>query len=319
MVVIVIVSTLIALLSVLFTQNNTLPAFVAEPLPESEESPLEVMPTMVVTDEQMGITIEVPEDWRQVVIRGDKSFLHENGTMIQLQYRDYSPHINMMNGESIRWDVEINRGIFHDYVQINNTSAIYSYTLNEIEHIHYLTWDRMTIVGVKIEVHREFYDLYFGTFMHILDNFHWEKQNPIPENFIMLYNEFGSFEFGVPANWGTAITEEGVFLASSPDTGVVMYVNVFQNDTNFEGVSQIEYSNVIGHGRSSFILREFFNDGRSIYADAMYTANNRNFMFLQHMISNGAYHYTFTLEAPTEYAEEARYVFSTAVSLFRFG
>lgn len=318
-VIIVIVSTLIALISVFFSQSSSLPGFVAEPLEEKAEDPLDVRPTAAHVVGELGIVMEYPADWRQVTIRGDTSFLHENGSMIQLQIRDYYPQINTLTGNEIMWDVESAGGRFHDFVHMGNSSAVYSFHLDGVEHIHYLTWDRMAIIGLKIEVHEDFYDYYFGTFMHILDNFTWDKPQPIPEDYIMLYNEFGNFEFGVPASWGTAMTEDGVFLAVSPDTGVIMYVSVFQDPTSFDGVSQIEYSNLISHGRANFILREFFNDGRTIYAEAVYVANGRNFIFLQQLASNGAFHYSFTLETPADFTEEAKHAFSTAVSLFRFG
>jgi len=315
----VVVSTLIALIWVFVSQSNTLPAFIASPLEYEDPEPLNVHSLVPYIDEHFGIVMQVPEGWRQAMIRGNTSFVHENGTVIQLQISDYSPHINMMNGNGVSWDITSSGGMFYDYVQLNNSAAVYSYNLNGVETIQYLTWDRGLIVGLNFAVDQEFYEYYFGTFMHILDTFQWEKQNPIPEDFVMLYNEFGNFEFGIPAGWSTAITDEGVFLATHPDSGAVMYINVELNDTNFDGVSQIEYSNFIGHGRGGFILREYYNDTRSIFAEAIYTAGGRNFIFSQHLISNGMFHYIFTLEAPEEFLAEARYLFGTAVYLFRFG
>jgi hypothetical protein len=313
------ISALVALIVLMYAQANTMPAFIPSQLEYEDAEPLQVQPLVQYIDESTGIMMAVPEGWRQATIRGNTSFVHENGTLIQLQISEYAPQINMMNADNTQWEVESNGGRFHDYVQLNNSSVVYSFNINGVETIQYYTWDRAAIVGLNFAVHEELYEHYFSTFMRIIDTLKWEKQHPIPDDFIMLYNEFGNFEFGVPATWSTALTEEGIFLATQPETGAVMYVNVVINDTSYEGVSQIEYTNFIGHGRGGFILREYYNDARSIYAEATYTSGGRQYVFLQHMISNGMYHYTFTLETPEEHIPEARHLFSTVVLLFRFG
>ena len=318
-VIVIVLSVLLAGIYTLFSSSGSaLPGYVDQPKPPEEPSPLNILETVLYTDERIGLTVGIPDGWQKIVRGGFDTFVHPDGSSMQLQIMDYSPSINMVTPDSIASDVQSIGGVLSEFLRISTSSYIIVYKIGDANYIEMNIWDRQVLARIQFTLSDENYGIYFDTCMNIINTLIWERLDPIPADFALYFSEFGGFEFGIPIAWNYVITEDGVLAATNPHTGTVMYVSVIATDNTFHGVSQIEYVQVMGANRNSFLLQSFTNDGNAIAAEATYYVGETQYGLAQYRVSTGWFQYAFSFEAQIDVIQQDLPFYQTAIRLFRF-
>ena len=315
----IVLSVLFAGIYTLFsTSSSSLPGYIDQPRPPDEPPPPIILDTTLYVDERIGLSIHIPVGWQKITRGGFDTFVHPDGTAIQLQVMDYMPSMNMMTPESIAADAQNIGGVLTEYLRMSTSSYAIIYKIGGINYIEFNTWDRQVLVRIQFTLSDAAYGIYFDTCMHIINTLAWEQLDPIPAEFMLYYSDFGNFEFGVPIEWGYVITGDGVFVATNPHTGTVMYVSVEATDATFHEVAQIEYVNVMGVNRDGFMLQNFSNDGFAIVAEASYFVGEVQYGLVQYRVASGRFQYVFSFEARVEAIQYDLPYYQAATRLFRF-
>ena len=315
----VVLSVLFAGIYTLFSSSNSaLPGYVDQPRPPEELIPLNILETTPFMDERIGLTVNIPVGWQRITRGGFDTFVHPDGTSIQLQITEYVPALNMVSPDSIAADVQNAGGTLSEFIRMSTSSYAIIYKIGNANYIELNTWDRQASVRVQFILSDAYYAIYFDTCMYIINTLYWEQIDPIPADFMLYFSEFGAFEFGVPVEWYYVISEDGVLAATNPNTGTVMYVSVTATDGTFHDVSQIDYVQVMGSNRSSFLLQSFSNDGNAIAAEATYFIGDVQYGLVQYRVASGFFQYVFSFEAQIGVIHQDLPYYQAAVRLFRF-
>ena len=318
--IVIVISVLFAGIYMLFTQsgNNALPAFVDAPTSQSEPAPKHILELEPYYEESVNLTISVPVGWQKITKDGFPTFVYNDGTSMQLQIMAYNPYMNMVTYDTVLNDVSSFGGIMGNYMQLNQSAYIVAYSIEGMNYIELNIWDRQTFIRVQFVMGVNDFNKYFDTCMAIFDSFDWNQADPIPANFFIFYSEFGNFEFGVPIEWSYAIND-GVFAATSPSTGAIIYAAVVESDAVFDSITQLDYTQIMGANRSNFLMQSFTNDGNSIAAEATYFVGDTQYGMIQYRVCTGQFQYSFSFESRIDTIQQDMYYFQAAMQLFRFG
>ena len=156
---------------------------------------------------------------------------------------------------------------------------------------------------------------------HILNSVYWEMEDPIPNWTGRFYDEISGFEFGYPARWEYAITEDGVFYAMDTEdqTGSQMTVSILEDETNPGTLSQYEYSVSLESGKSNFLMTSFSQDENSILAEASFTGTDGQKMLeVQYVSSDGRHIFVVTFDFPQLSRDLVYDTALTCIDLCRF-
>lgn len=313
--VILVVSVLGALIWPFISASKAnLPEYVApEPTPTPEPVYMDTVPYQSDTQPLSAI---VPTEWTKVIKDGYDTFVNPiDGTSISFQISDYQPSLNMITAESISESISRSNGILGKFIKMSTSSYVSVYEVDGVDYFEYVLWDLDTAVRVYICVDASRFSAYYDDLTHILDNVVWEPDNPIPDDYSLYYNEFGSFEFGVPVDWVGGISD-GIYTASS-DTGANMAVSLIETADTLEGLSQVDYISVVGNTRQSFMLQSFSNAGNVMSATSTYMENGISYTMIHNILSTGTFQYEFIFTCPNEYYEQEGIKFVKAMELFR--
>jgi hypothetical protein len=318
--IVIIISVLAAGIYMIFTASGkNLPSYVDTPTPLPEATPTAVIDTDRYYNGNYDISVEVPLGWTYVLQDGYDTYINIDGAMIQIQIMDYIPSLNAISADIIANDAAAVGGVLIEFDRIATDAYVSEYELGGVGYMEYTMWDLNTSVRVQFAASLDkYYAKYRETALYCLSTFTWNKQRPIPQGFILYYNTFGNFEFGLPLDWTGAITEDGVYTASNTQTGAVMYVSVTDSPETFEGISQISYVNAMNKYRQGFALRTFANDGSRLMAEATYTVGDIQYGFIQYQVCTGFYQYSFSFECQMDKIDDDLILYQTAVDLFRY-
>ena len=317
--VVIVLSFLFAGIYNLFASSGAnLPAYIENAPPEASQAELPPPETFDFADEEHGYSVKVPDGWRKVTRQGHTTFVNQDGASLQIQLIGYLPSLNMVTTTTISSDIVAAGGVLEDFAWIGNDAYVVAYSYKDTIYMEYCTWSLSAAIRLQFVVPTESYSDYYSTMLYVFDHFRWDKADPIPEGFAMYYNEFGNFEFGLPAHWSGAVTSSGVYAATNPQAGSVMYVSVVETDATFHSVGQTEYVGIMSENRQNFVLRSFTNDGTSIMAEAVYRVGEAEYALIQLRKCNGRFQYAFSFECPMASVDQEIGSFRTAVGLFRF-
>jgi hypothetical protein len=317
--IVIILSTLFAGIYMIFSASKSnLPSYVDLPPPPVETTITPPPETFEHIDNEYRLSIMVPDGWQKIIKDGFNTYTHRDGSMLQIQTLDYIPSLNMVGEETAANDVAAIGGNLGGFSRLSADSYVIAYESDGAAYLELSVWDRITSIRVRFVVPAEMYEKYYDTMIYCLDSFYWEKEDPIPDGFMLYYNEFGDCEFGLPLNWSGAVTADGVYAATNPEVGSVMYIAVTDSPYTFHDVSQVQYAEVMGENRQNFILRSYANDGTNISAEAVYNVGNTEYALIQYRTSTGAFQYSFSFECPMDYINQELPTFQTAVGLFRY-
>lgn len=280
------------------------------------------MPDMThYDDEATGISLNVPADWKKIIKDGFTTFIHaQSSTYIQLQSLPYQAGVNNMTEESIRLEIANAGAAFVSFTKDSNCGYTVLYQTKDGEtiydYIEITRVDRQYIVRVVICATHANYQKLEKEIMLSAESITWTPRNPIPDNFLLAYNEFGNFEFAVPITWNRGI-EEGEYVARDPETGTEMRVGVMQSNANYAGVNQALYAEYTGAGKSGFTVRQFSASQNIVYAVSSYIINGISVNRVEYMLATGAFEYTIAFVCPVDYYQNMAPLFETAIQLFR--
>ena len=304
--------------------SNDLPQYSSESaIDESSVSELSIedIDTFIYADESTGFTIEIPQGWTKVIKSGFPTFIHNpSATSIQIQHHDYNPLINNDTIDSLTNEIRNNGYIVNEVSFLSTSSYVYSYISEDQKtcYIVFTKWDLKDIYNVTFVVKAENYNKMFKYYEHSINSIKWDGKDSIPENYDIVFVEYGSFTFGYPLMWNVGL-QDNCFIVSDPNTGSTITIRSTQNSSDYSEISKIQYGNYLsGNGsRNNFILKSYTNDGHIIHGEATYYVGNVQYGLYQYLISNGDYEIEFTLDTPVAAISETLPVFQQCLLYFK--
>lgn len=311
----------VACLFAVFSQSSPLPGYVdtTTTSPTTTEAPNIEMQSY--TAQTTGLTIQIPIDWQKVNLDGGVSFVHRgSASSIEIKESDYYPSITSITADSAATQTTANGYVYQAFNWIDNSSYALTYLKQDNEkttyYIEVTQFDRSHVVCVLYTINGEYYAALEPEITASIDSIQWDKQDPIPADFVLHYNEFGNFEFGSPITWSSAV-QNGAYYAQDPQSGATMVITVSQSNITYENISQLDYVSIASQGRSNFALRSYTADKNIIRGTAVYMYNGEQYMMMQYLIANGQYEYGITFDCPVSAYDSIAELYDEAIDLFR--
>ena len=291
-------------LSIFFTvinqkkQNNELPVYVdGDEL--STESPVENIKDIdMVLIEYPEFTINIPSDWTKVIRNGNDNFIHSpSATSVSINISEYYPEINNIDESIVSTNVANSGYGFVSFMKTSTSSyeAIYQdLDNNTYDYIEEVFWTKDKIVTLTFTVNDTYYNKMADYFNAIYNSFKWnEDQNIIPDDIMLIYIEYGDFEFALPISWSVGIQDNAIYATNSDNTAQVV-ITVTENPLSLDSVTAYDITNLLQPQRpNGFILQYVSNSVNYLKAAAQYYNNdginmeNRTYLF-----ANGVFLYT---------------------------
>lgn len=291
-------------LSIFFTvinqkkQNNELPVYVdGDEL--STESPVENIKDIdMVLIEYPEFTINIPSDWTKVIRNGNDNFIHSpSATSVSINISEYYPEINNIDESIVSTNVANSGYGFVSFMKTSTSSyeAIYQdLDNNTYDYIEEVFWTKDKIVTLTFTVNDTYYNKMADYFNAIYNSFKWnEDQNIIPDDIMLIYIEYGDFEFALPISWSVGIQDNAIYATNSDNTAQVV-ITVIENPLSLDSVTAYDITNLLQPQRpNGFILQYVSNSVNYLKAAAQYYNNdginmeNRTYLF-----ANGVFLYT---------------------------
>jgi|GEM_PF-1645926 len=315
----IIIGMILALLMNLFSASKSnLPEYQpAETPPAEGESKVLDIEYTTYQAENLPLSMTVPAEWTFVTQGGSPTYINKNdGAKISFSISSYIASVNSATEEQICNGVVNSGGLWGGYNRLDNSSYIIIYELDNTDYFELTTWDLSSTVSVQFAIPAARYDYYYDTVIHLYDSFAWNKENPIPEDYWLFYNDYGNFEFGIPSGWLTTVTD-GIFSATNPDTGSIMYVSVSEVASDLSNVTQIDYIAVASQNRSNYLLSTYTNNGSYLIAEATYSSGGTQYSFINNILVANGFMYEFTFECSSANYNSDGQAYLSAVNLFR--
>lgn len=306
--------------------NNTLPQYdesnnivLVTVEPYKEET---VLPDMKqFTDNDVGLSLWVPMEWQRVIKNGNTTFVDKDtASYISINKSGYIPGLNNTTEADVRSNLAANGCNFISFTPNGNFGYTLAYQAYEndvlYDYIEVVRIDRFSVVTITVCAADVNYVSLEKQISATVDSVEWNPQNPIPDNFLLAYNDFGSFEFGVPITWQRGI-EDGEYVAKDPETGAEMHVSVFQSTASYANLTQGNFAEYIGSGKDGFSIKQFTARDDLIYCVSEYTIFNTPVYRVDYMIATGQFEYGICFICPTVYYQEQAPLFDQAFNLFR--
>ena len=314
----VITMLLALIINLISASKQNLPEYTLRETPTiSEEPNIIEMEYSTYSHDLIPISMTVPAEWTLVTQGGAPTYINKNdGAKISFSISAYIPSVNNITEEVLFADVTNAGGLWGGYDRLDNSTYIVVYELNDTDFFELTTWDLANTARVQFAIPAARYEYYYDTVIHLFDSFSWQKGNPIPSDFGIMYNEYGNFEFGIPTGWIATITD-GIFSSTNPNTGSIMYVSVSEVSADLSGITQIDYVAVASQNKSNFLLSTYSNNGSFLTAEATYSSGGNQYSVINNILVRDGFMYEFTFEcAAGNYNTDGPY-YMTAVNLFR--
>lgn len=290
------IAGLIVILSIFFTiisgqkMDNTLEIYQgnnqigtdlgAEPVTDDKS-----FETQIYTSKDIALSMEVPADFGMVIKSGYETFVHApSGTSIQIQVNDYDPAINNISASVVSEQIVEEGYSFISFTRLSNSSyeAIYQKTNGVIyDYIEEVYWDREHIVVIKFIVEDTNYQSFSDKFIHVVETFSWNKENPIPDGYYLYYCEEGNFEIGLPEEWNFSGAGNS-YYASDPYTNsqyMVQYYPV-EEYVDLSTVTATDMTGMINTGKAGFMMETFYAESSMAQARASFISNDIKYVDL---------------------------------------
>lgn len=273
--------------------------FKQEPLPEYHEEPqtvVESTPTYqtagFMTDTY---SLQVPSDWVLVEQNGVTSFVDaKTASTIEISSMTYSPIINTLNAESVKFNIESAGLNFFSYDRLSNCCYKAEYTDESIAYIEWVYWDLGTIYTLTCKYEPQYYDPIYALADYCLRSFAWNGDK-IPTGYRMEYIEFGNFALLVKDSWGINVKENKTVI-NDPETGMSISVFVEENEADYSRISQLEYTDRVAINKDNFLQSSFVNTGSAMSAIATYTVGGELIDYYEYCIARNGFNYDIVLQ-----------------------
>jgi len=129
-----------------------------------------------------------------------------------------------------------------------------------------------------------------------------------------VYNEFGSFQFGVPVSWESFI-EDGVFISKNPVTGSYYTVGVEAATLSLEEITKEDYQKAYGNVED-YSISAFNHTGNSISIVATYNDNGSPVVMQHNIVQQDGFLYEFSFYSSQESYDADIIQYHKATSIF---
>lgn len=274
-----------------------------------------------IEDNTVGLKLSVPMGWRRVIKNGNQTYVDpETAAYVQIQKYDYEPGINNITQADVETQLaEIGAG-FVSFTQDGNcgNTVLYQKMENGIvcDYVEITRVDLERIVKIIICCEDNQYARLQERIDLMMDSVEWDPRQPIPEDFLLIYNEFGNFEFAVPASWhrGIVLSE---YVAVDPGSGAEIHVSVTESDANYANVNQAKYAEFASAGKVGFSVREFTANDNMVYALSAYTQDDIPMYKVEYLLASGVYEYGVSFTCPVNLFGKMVGMFEKAFAMFR--
>lgn len=315
-----IVLSIVVLIVVLFGQAKQvkLPAYEAPPT-QITEAPVNKLDIeyQTITNDFEKYSMTVPAEWQIVENENVMSVISQmDKTTVSIETMDYYGDINNDTEDVFAELVQNEGGIFYSFVKLSNSDYTRSYDYDGCFYAEYFTWDLDTIIKVSCVCTSNLTDKYIDTFSYMLDTFQWEKKNPIPDGYYMLYSDNGNFEFAAPANWNAAIDNDGIWTAVSA-SGSTIQCNLHDYTGDLSEITAANYAELAGLGNADgFELTFFQNQGGVCMAEGTYYIGATQYCVSTTLLTKNNLMYEFNFGCTAANYDDINY-YITAIKLFR--
>ncbi len=325
----VVVCIVIAIIITVSQMNNqTLPGYVENSgsMIVSTVAPYVAETTVpdmqLITDNSVGLAMYVPQQWTKVIKNGNTMFVHpDTSACVEIVKSAYYPQVLNTSTESVQSELAAVGGNFISFQPDGN----YGYTLlyqtyeNDILYnfIEITRVDLQNVVRIIISCPYDAYKSQEKEIDYMASNVSWNPMNPIPSDYILAYNEFGNFEFAVPAAWSRGIENNEYVARDNNYTGAEMHVSVSESNALYTNINQALFAEYLSAGKEGFSIKQFTCSDNVIYCVSTYTVNSFPVYRVEYLLATGAYEYGIAFICPTSYYEEIAPMFDVAFSLFR--
>lgn len=274
---------------------------------EQETETEKVIVSDTYFNNEINFVMQIPEGWEHVIKDGYDTFVHAaSASSIQIQVLSYYPMVNNVTEESLNETLSQSGYTLTEfsYLGDNGYYDIYKGYNNagEVDYIEHVFWDRSHVVKILVIVNDIYYDKLSDEIWFAINSASWEYENPITEGYFLNYQIYGDFEFAVPDTWLFSSTD-GALYAYDEETGSSLVVNVLEDPSMLEDISELDYVNFLSAGKSNFILSTFQQYSDYIYGEGTYSNNGVNVALMQAYYANGKYQYILTYEYPLELSD----------------
>lgn len=296
------IAGLIVILSILFTiisgqkMDNTLEIYqgnnqIGTNLGEEIVTENTTFETQIYTNKEIALSMDLPADFSMVIKSGYETYVHApSGTSIQIQVNAYDPTINNVNASIVSEQVVGEGYSFVSYTRLSNSSyeAIYQKINGAVyDYIEEVYWDRDHIVVVKFIVEDANYQLFSDEFIHVVETFSWNKENPIPDGYYLYYCREGNFEIGLPEEWSFSGAGNS-YYAADPYTNSQYMVQYYPSEEiiDLSALTATDMTSMINTGKPSFMLETFYAESNVAQARASFISNDVKYVDLYTIYSN---------------------------------
>lgn len=235
------------------------------------------------------LSVAVPAGWIQTVEDNMCTFVHrESGAAIRLQMLPYDPAINNISEQSLASYVVKEGKTYVGFQRLSNTSYELYYSdigVDTYDYIEEVTWDRQHIVKYICICNDRDYSEMQEVFADSYSSLNWEKEDPVPDMLVLLYDQEYQYEYAVPIDWYVS-GSDGLSYAQSSDGHSSLTVTAVEYTGNIEEVTVDDITALLDRdgNKSNFLLRNYeITDGRgyvlSTYTDMQAVIQERTMIY----------------------------------------
>lgn len=273
--------------------DKKLPKYVAEET-ESQKEELDIENIIVTPFKDSDFSLCVPKDNKKVIDNKKTYFLGELN--ISITENDYYYQINNISADTFTAGLNGNYEVFTcSYPDTSSFVIVYSLKTDNTNTINvsYYRWDREKVYCVAYETNYELYDKYIEYIHNSIETMKWTKNKPIEDGIVMNYAQNGSFNYAYPNGW-KVVVGNNIVQYTSADDSTTMTVELYENKTYFDKLSDLEYTQYLSANKSFFTLSQLSKDKNNIFSISSYSENNQKINVYQKIYANGTYQYFIT-------------------------
>ena len=247
--------------------------------------------TNTYMNSEINLSMQIPDGWTHVTKDGYDTYIHNaSASSVQVQVMSYCPMVNNASADSLSQTYS-QRGLTiteFQFLADNSYYLVYQSSGKSgiTDYIELVIWDRSHVAKIVWTFNDSNYEKLKEEIWYCIDSISWQYEDPITEGFILCYQIDGDFEYAVPDSWQSGSTDTS-FYAYEENTGASLTVNLLDDSTLLNDITQIDYANFLSNGKSNFVLNQFQQNDSMIYGEATYQNNDVQTAIVQGYFANG--------------------------------
>lgn len=308
---------IVLLLTIVITRCNTVQQSGDQ---QQQATPAPTVPAYTgyrYSDETVGLSLMIPEDWTKVIMHGDVMFIDaRTAASVRISVNDRTPETLNYNDSSAMEYVGNIGGTFSQFSRPLNDRFVIEYSVGDTDYIEYHIYDRVTELCFTCSVPDGYYRDYVKTFEQLLGSITWNPKDKIPAGIVLLYNEHGSYEYGLPEKWISSQTDKA-FYAQNETGDATMSIICEEGERTFSDYTQQLFAEENSDKFSNLEFRRFSVDRSIIYVEGVYYRGEFKTMLIRYALSSNGSTYTITFIAPYDGYEKEAQIYTDAIRVFK--